>query len=241
MRESPRQKVNFNSIKLSEFMYICSMKKKKKAIIYQLMPRWFTNCNGHCIPNGSISQNSCGKFNDIDEAKLRSIKSLGATHVWFTGIIEHATTTDYSRFGIKQCHPSVVKGKAGSPYAIRDYYDVCPDFAEKVNERMAEFERLVQRTHQTSLKVIIDFVPNHVARQYGSDVKPAGTKDLGEGDDSTAFFLHPITSITSPDKNSSLMGLIWDMAKTPTMSFLPELPAMTVSQPHLTEMTGMRP
>lgn len=188
MRESPRQKVNFNSIKLSEFMYICSMKKKKKAIIYQLMPRWFTNCNGHCIPNGSISQNSCGKFNDIDEAKLRSIKSLGATHVWFTGIIEHATTTDYSRFGIKQCHPSVVKGKAGSPYAIRDYYDVCPDFAEKVNERMAEFERLVQRTHQTSLKVIIDFVPNHVARQYGSDVKPAGTKDLGEGDDSTAFF-----------------------------------------------------
>ena len=164
------------------------MKSDKKTIIYQLMPRWFTNSKEHCTPNGSITENGCGKFNDIDESKLRSIKSLGASHVWFTGIIEHATTTDYSRFGIKPCHPSVVKGKAGSPYAIRDYYDVCPDFAVNVKERMAEFERLVQRTHQTGLKVIIDFVPNHVAREYGSDVKPSGVKNLGEGDDTTAFF-----------------------------------------------------
>ena len=164
------------------------MKEKKKAIIYQLMPRWFTNCNEKCIPNGSIRQNGCGKFNEIDEAKLRSIKSLGATHVWFTGIIEHATATDYSRQGIAPCNPHVVKGKAGSPYAIRDYYDVCPDFAVKVKNRMAEFEALIERTHKTGLKVIIDFVPNHVAREYESDAKPAGIKDLGENDNPMMFF-----------------------------------------------------
>ena len=162
--------------------------KKKKAIIYQLMPRWFTNCNEHCTPNGSIRQNGCGKFNEIDEAKLRSIKSLGATHVWYTGIIEHATATDYTRHGIAPCNPHVVKGKAGSPYTIRDYYDVCPDLAVKVKDRMKEFEALVERTHRAGLKVIIDFVPNHVAREYESDVKPADVHDLGEGDNPMMFF-----------------------------------------------------
>lgn len=164
------------------------MKKDKKTIIYQLMPRWFTNCNEHCVSNGSLRQNGVGKFNEIDESKLRSIKSLGATHVWFTGIIEHATTTNYSRQGITPCNPHVVKGKAGSPYAIRDYYDVCPDFATRVKDRMVEFEALVARTHQAGLKVIIDFVPNHVAREYESDVKPNGIQDLGEGDNPTMFF-----------------------------------------------------
>ena len=164
------------------------MKEKNKMIIYQLMPRWFTNLNEKCVPNGSIRQNGCGKFNEIDETKLRSIKSLGATHVWYTGIIEHATATDYSRQGIAPCNPHVVKGKAGSPYAIRDYYDVCPDMAVKVKNRMAEFEALVERTHRTGLKVIIDFVPNHVAREYESDAKPEGIQDLGEGDNPMMFF-----------------------------------------------------
>ena len=168
--------------------YLCSMKEKKKAIIYQLMPRWFTNCRENCVPNGSIRQNGVGKFNDIDETKLRSIKSLGASHVWYTGVIEHATATDYSRQGILPCNAHVVKGKAGSPYAIRDYYDVCPDFAVKVKNRMAEFESLVERTHRTGLKVIIDFVPNHVAREYESDAKPVGVSDLGEGDNPMMFF-----------------------------------------------------
>ncbi len=164
------------------------MKKDKKAIIYQLMPRWFTNCNEKCVPNGTIKQNGVGKFNDIDDGKLRSIKSLGATHVWYTGILEHATASDYSRQGITPCNPHVVKGKAGSPYAIRDYYDVCPDLAVKVKNRMAEFEALVERTHRAGLKVIIDFVPNHVAREYESDVRPTGIKDLGEGDNPMMFF-----------------------------------------------------
>ena len=164
------------------------MKKEKKTIIYQLMPRWYTNMNEHCVPNGTIQQNGCGKFNDIDMSKLRSIRSLGATHVWYTGIIEHATTTDYSSEGIAACNPHVVKGKAGSPYAIRDYYDVCPDLAVNVPKRMAEFEALVERTHLAGLKVIIDFVPNHVAREYESDAKPAGVQDLGEGDNPMMFF-----------------------------------------------------
>ena len=164
------------------------MNEKKKTIIYQLMPRWFTNCNPQCVANGSIRQNGCGKFNDIDDSKLRSIKSLGATHVWFTGVIEHATATNYSRYGITTCNPHVVKGIAGSPYAIRDYYDVCPDMAVKVKNRMEEFEALVERTHDMGLKVIIDFVPNHVAREYGSDVKPDDIRDLGEGDNPTMFF-----------------------------------------------------
>lgn len=164
------------------------MKEKKKIIVYQLMPRWFTNLNEKCVPNGTIRQNGCGKLNDIDAACLRSIKSLGATHVWYTGIIEHATTTNYSRQGITPCNPHVVKGKAGSPYAIRDYYDVCPDLAVKVNRRMDEFEALVERTHKAGLKAIIDFVPNHVAREYESDAKPTDVQDLGEGDNPMMFF-----------------------------------------------------
>ena len=164
------------------------MNHQKKVIIYQLMPRWYTNCNNHCVKNGSIRQNGCGKFNEIDLTKLRSIKSMGVTHVWYTGIIEHATATNYSRQGIKPCNPHVVKGKAGSPYAIRDYYDVCPDMAVKVKDRMAEFEALIDRTHRAGLKVIIDFVPNHVAREYASDAKNAKIKDLGEGDNKEKFF-----------------------------------------------------
>ncbi len=164
------------------------MNHQKKVIIYQLMPRWYTNCNDHCVKNGSIRQNGCGKFNEIDLTKLRSIKSMGVTHVWYTGIIEHATATNYSRQGIKPCNPHVVKGKAGSPYAIRDYYDVCPDMAVKVKDRMAEFEALIDRTHRAGLKVIIDFVPNHVAREYASDAKNAKIKDLGEGDNQEKFF-----------------------------------------------------
>ena len=153
-----------------------------KTIIYQLLPRTFANFCTTRKNNGSIQENGCGKFNLITTKALREIKNLGATHVWYTGVIEHATQTDYSEFGITPDHPSVVKGKAGSPYAIKDYYDVDPDLAENVDNRMAEFEALIERTHKAGLKVIIDFVPNHVARQYHSDAKPAGIQDLGEGD-----------------------------------------------------------
>ena len=122
------------------------------------------------------------------DGALGEIKKLGATHIWYTSIIEHATQTDYRRYNIRPDHPAIVKGKAGSPYAIKDYYDVDPDLAKDVPERMREFENLVQRTHRSGLKVIIDFVPNHVARQYHSDMQPDGTSQLGANDDTDYAF-----------------------------------------------------
>ena len=127
-------------------------------------------------------------MNDFDDATLQQIKSLGVNCIWYTGIIRHATCTDYSAFGIPRQTPRVVKGKAGSPYAIADYYDINPDIADNVAERMSEFEDLVKRTHKEGLKVIIDFVPNHVAREYKSICKPKGVKDLGETDDMGKHF-----------------------------------------------------
>ena len=165
----------------------------RKPIIYQLLPRLFTNTNNHCIPNGTYLQNGSGKMNDISDKVLSGIKELGATHIWYTGVLEHATKTDYSAHGIRPDNPHVVKGEAGSPYAIKDYYDIDPDLAVDVDNRMAEFEALVARTHDAGLDVIIDFVPNHTARCYYSDVKPAGIRDLGEDDNPEMFF--------SPDNN----------------------------------------
>jgi len=159
-----------------------------KFVIYQVLPRLFGNYNTNLKPNRAIEENGCGKFNSFTTKALKEIKTLGVSHIWYTGIIEHATQTDYSAFGIRKDNPSVVKGKAGSPYAIKDYYDVDPDLAEDVPNRMKEFENLVQRTHKANLQVIIDFIPNHVARQYHSDSKPKGILDLGENDHPEWFF-----------------------------------------------------
>lgn len=153
-----------------------------KIIIYQMFTRLFGNKNTMRKHNGSLQENGVGKFVDIDNATLRRIKKLGCSHVWYTGVIRHATATDYSAYGISTNHPSVIKGKAGSPYAIVDYYDVDPDMAVDVANRMKEFESLVERTHKAGMKVIIDFVPNHVAREYHSISAPEGVEGLGEGD-----------------------------------------------------------
>lgn len=153
-----------------------------KYIIYQLLPRTFANDCENRRPNGTIEDNGCGKFNAITPKALRAIRQLGATHVWYTGVLEHATQTDYSAYHIAPDAPQVVKGKAGSPYAVKDFYDVDPDLAEDVPHRMQEFEALLQRTHKAGLKVVMDFVPNHVARQYHSDCLPEGQTDLGEHD-----------------------------------------------------------
>lgn len=153
-----------------------------------MLPRLFANRNQNCVPNGTIEQNGSGKMNDITTKVLRKIKDLGVTHVWYTGIIEHSVQTDYSRYGIARDNIHVVKGKAGSPYAIKDYYDVDPDIAVDVNRRMEEFESLLVRTHDTGMRVIVDFVPNHVSRQYISDAKPRGVVDFGVGDNRNRFF-----------------------------------------------------
>lgn len=165
-----------------------AMEKRSKIIIYQMLTRLFGNKVSVNKPYGTIEENGVGKFNDIDQAALRGIRELGVTHVWYTGVIEHAVLTDYTSFNIPLDDADIVKGRAGSPYAIKDYYDVNPDLAVNVPDRMKEFESLVERTHQAGMKVLIDFVPNHVARAYHSDSKPASVKDLGEDDDKTVAF-----------------------------------------------------
>ena len=163
-------------------------KRKDKMVIYQAFPRWFGNMRPSPVRNGSLLENGVGKFSAFTPLALSKIKELGVTHIWYTGIIEHATTTDYTLFGIRKDHTAVVKGKAGSPYAIKDYYDVDPDLADNIHERMAEFEDLIARTRQAGMKVIIDFVPNHVARRYFSDAREAYVEDFGQTDDITKAF-----------------------------------------------------
>lgn len=153
-----------------------------KMIIYQVFTRLYGNRCTNRMEDGTIAENGCGKLNDFTPKSLKAIKEMGVSHIWYTGVIRHASQTDYTQYGIPRQHAAVVKGKAGSPYAITDYYDIDPDLAENVEQRMQEFEALVERTHKAGLKVIIDFVPNHVARQYHSICKPKGVKDLGEED-----------------------------------------------------------
>lgn len=162
--------------------------ENQKHIIYQLLVRYFGNKKTTNKVYGTLAENGCGKFNDITAEALQGLKQLGVTHVWYTGVIEHAKMTDYSAFGIKNDDPDVVKGIAGSPYAIKDYFDVDPDLAVEVRHRMAEFEALLQRTHAQGLKAMIDFVPNHVARTYQSDVLPTGITDLGANDNLSLAF-----------------------------------------------------
>ncbi|GAB6011870.1 alpha-amylase family glycosyl hydrolase [Viscerimonas tarda] len=165
----------------------------EKLFIYQLLPRLFGNAKNVNKENGTIEENGVGKFSSVSGKALSEIKKMGFTHIWFTGVIEHASQTAYPAFGIPGDNPAVVKGNAGSPYAIRDYYDVSPDLADNIEDRLLEFEELVSRTHKAGLKVIIDFVPNHVARQYHSDLKPRKVQNLGEKDDTSVAF--------SPDNN----------------------------------------
>lgn len=160
----------------------------KRLFIYQVFTRTFGNKNLTRKKGGTYDENGAGKMNDINAQVLRQVRGLGITHIWYTGVIRHATATDYTAYAIPRQHPSVVKGRAGSPYAIADYYDIAPDLAEDVARRMEEFRALVRRTHEAGLKVIIDFVPNHVAREYRSICKPQGVRDLGQDDDTSKHF-----------------------------------------------------
>ena len=160
-----------------------------KIVIYQVLPRLFGNkgrkashrAKGN-TQNGTIEENGVGKFSMFTPKVLSGLKEFGYTHVWYTGVLDHATQTDYSEIGQPANHRAVVKGKAGSPYAVRDYYNVDADLADKPAERMQEWERLIARTHKAGLKVIMDFIPNHVARNYNSISAPEGVEPLGAGD-----------------------------------------------------------
>ena len=159
-----------------------------RPVIYQIFTRLYGNKTKNNKPNGTLQENGSAKMNDITATKLQRISRMGFTHVWFTGLIEHATQTDHTAFGISKDHPAVVKGKAGSPYAIKDYYDIDPDLAVSVPDRMKEFKALLNRTHKAALKMVIDFVPNPAASHHHSAAAPTGAEDLGEKDDTTKGF-----------------------------------------------------
>ena len=182
----------------------------KKIIIYQVLPRLFGNQHQDRIENGTIVENGVGKFSSFSLETLHRIHSLGATHVWYTGIIRHASATDYSAIGFPTQHPEIVKGKAGSPYAITDYYDVDPDLADDPKMRMEEWEQLILRTHQTGMNVIMDFVPNHVAREYHSIKRPSGTADLGQNDNKDLHFSPSNNFYYCPGEHLDLSAVLSD-------------------------------
>lgn len=158
------------------------MSQNERITIYQVLPRLYGNTCTTNRPGGTLMENGVGKMADFTSARLRRIHEFGFTHIWYTGLLEHATQTDYSVIGIRRDHPAVVKGRAGSPYAVKDYYDIDPDLAVVPEKRMEEFQDLVERTHQAGLRMLMDFIPNHVARQYHSDARPNGVSDLGQDD-----------------------------------------------------------
>ncbi|HPW98165.1 MAG TPA: alpha-amylase family protein [Flavobacterium sp.] len=162
--------------------------KPKKAVVYQVFTRLFGNKNTTNKPWGTIEENGVGKFNDFTDKALQEIKKLGVTHVWFTGVPHHDVIRDYTKYGISNDDPDVVKGRAGSPYAVKDYYNVNPDLAVNPAKRLQEFEALIKRAHANGLKVIIDIVPNHIARNYHSLSNPKGVKDFGADDDTSVEY-----------------------------------------------------
>ena len=166
--------------------------ERSRTRIYQLFVRLFGNTNETRKQNGTLAENGVGRFADINDAALSSLQQMGFTHIWLTGVLQQATATDYSEFGQPADDTDLLKGLAGSPYAIKDYFDVCPDYAEKPAERLKEFGLLLDRLHAHDLKAIIDLVPNHVARSCDSCVKPDSNFGVcgggGGGDDVTKFF-----------------------------------------------------
>lgn len=185
----------------------------KKEVVYQVFTRLFGNKNTNNKPWGTIEENGVGKFNDFTNTALKEIKDLGVTYIWYTGVPHHAVIRDYSAIGISNDDPEVVKGRAGSPYAVKDYYNVNPDLAVNPENRLPEFEDLVARTHQAGLKVIIDIVPNHIARKYEGKSNPVGVKDFGADDDTTVeykrdnnFYYIPNTHFEIPDTDKPLNG-----------------------------------
>ncbi len=161
---------------------------KGKIVIYQAFTRLFGNTNTTNKPWGTFEENGLGKFNDFTDKALLEIKKLGVTHIWYTGVLHHAMCTDYTKYGISNDHPDVVKGRAGSPYAIKDYYQVDPDLAVNPAKRMDEFEWLIARSHNAGLKVLIDIVPNHVARKYEGKNNPIGVRDFGTEDSKSVVY-----------------------------------------------------
>ncbi len=182
---------------------------EKKVVVYQVFTRLFGNKNTTNAPWGTIEKNGVGKFNDFTDKALQEIKKLGVTHIWYTGVPHHALVNDYTKYGISNDDPDVVKGRAGSPYAVKDYYNVNPDLAVDPANRLQEFEALIARTHKNGLKLLIDIVPNHIARKYEGKSNPKGVRDFGaddnvnvEYDRNNNFYYIPEQSFEVPTSDS---------------------------------------
>ena len=192
----------------SDIMKSPDSSEPKKVVVYQVVTRLFGNTKTTNKPWGTIEDNGVGKFNDFTDQALQEIKDLGVTHICYTGVPHHALIGDYTAFGISNDDPDVVKGRAGSPYAVKDYYNVNPDLATHPAKRLEEFEALIARTHTNGLKLIIDIVPNHIARRYEGKTNPKGVKDFGADDDSTVeykrdnnFYYIPNSKFEVPTSN----------------------------------------
>ena len=163
-------------------------KSAKKEVVYQVFTRLFGNTNTTNKPWGTIAENGVGKFNDFTDKALTEIKNLGVTYIWYTGVPHHALVNNYTAIGISNDDPEVVKGRAGSPYAVKDYYNVNPDLAGNPAKRLEEFESLIARTHKNGLKLLIDIVPNHIARKYEGKSNPKGVRDFGADDNTSVEY-----------------------------------------------------
>lgn len=100
----------------------------RDGVIYQIYPRNFS---------------AEGNFKGIT-AQLDRLRDLGVNILWLMPI-----------------HPigqEKKKGTIGSPYAVRDYYGINPDYGTK-----EDLKRLVAESHRRGMKVIIDIVANHTA------------------------------------------------------------------------------
>ncbi len=186
----------------------------KKKVVYQVFTRLFGNTNTTNKPWGTIDENGVGKFSDFSEKALKEIKDLGITHIWYTGVPHHDVITDYTEYDISNDDPDIVKGRAGSPYAVKDYYNVNPDLAEDPAKRLEEFKALIKRTHEAGLKLLIDIVPNHVARNYEGKTTPKGSEPFGASDDTSVpytkdnnFYYIPDQSFEVPEWTNGYLPL----------------------------------
>jgi len=218
-----------------------------KTIVYQVFTRLFGNTNTNNKPWGTIEENGVGKFNDFTDKALNEIKELGVTHIWYTGVPHHDVITDYTKYGISNDDPDIVKGRAGSPYAVKDYYNVNPDLAVDPANRLEEFKALVDRTHKVGMKVVIDIVPNHVARNYQSLTNPEGVEDFGASDDKTKtydvnnnFYYNPGEEFRVPEFLNAYLPLGGEKHPMSDKKFT-EIPAKwtgngsRLSQPHFND------
>jgi len=187
---------------------------QQKPVIYQVFTRLYGNKNTTNKPWGTLDENGVGKFSDFTPDALASIKALGVSHIWYTGVPHHAIVGDYTHYGISMDDPDVVKGRAGSPYAVKDYYNVNPDLADDPANRLQEFDALIARTHEQGMKVIIDIVPNHVARRYTSLSAPDGVSDFGANDntaltyarDNNFYYVEGEAFVVPIDANYKVLG-----------------------------------